>query len=77
MARLRLVREQIKAIEQQRLRKLETAAAAEKGPHAMVRLIASVIGVGVETADMLVNEILSRHLRKAIARYASAGCSLS
>lgn len=72
MARLRLVREQIKAIEQERLRNLETAAAAEKGPHAMVRLIASVIGVGVETADMLVNEILSRRLRdrKAVARYA-------
>lgn len=69
MARLRLVREQIKAIEQERLRNLETA---EKGPHAMVRLIASVIGVGVETADMLVNEILSRRLRdrKAVARYA-------
>ena len=43
-----------------------------KGPHAMVRLIARVLGVGVETADMLVNEILSRHLRdrKAVARYA-------
>nr|WP_232375884.1 IS110 family transposase [Mesorhizobium comanense] len=38
----------------------------------MVRLISSVIGVGVETADMLVNEILSRRLRdrKAVARYA-------
>jgi transposase len=72
MARLRLVREQIKAIEQERLRKLETAAAAEKGPHAMVRLISSVIGVGVETADMLVHEVLSRNLRdrKAVARYA-------
>jgi transposase len=72
MARLRLVREQIKAIEQERLCKLEAAAAAENGPHAMVRLIASVIGVGVETADMLVNEILSRQLRdrKAVARYA-------
>jgi transposase len=72
MARLRLVREQIKAIEQERLGKLEAAAAGENGPHAMVRLIASVIGVGVETADMLVNEILSRHLRdrKAVARYA-------
>jgi len=66
------VREQIKAIEQERLCKLEAAAAAKNGPHAMVRLIASVIGVGVETADMLVNEILSRHLRdrKAVARYA-------
>jgi len=38
----------------------------------MVRLIASVIGVGVETADMLVHEVLSRNLRdrKAVARYA-------
>ena len=42
------------------------------GPHAMVRLIARVIGVGIETADMLVNEILTRGLRdrKAVARYA-------
>ena len=38
----------------------------------MVRLIARVVGVGVETADMLVNEVFSRHLRdrKAVARYA-------
>ncbi|WP_245525790.1 IS110 family transposase [Mesorhizobium sp. M00.F.Ca.ET.216.01.1.1] len=38
----------------------------------MVRLIARVIGVGVETADMLVHEILSRGLRdrRAVARYA-------
>jgi transposase len=72
MTRLRVVREQIKEIEQERLRKLEPAAPAEKGPHAMVRLIARVIGIGIETADMLVNEILSRHLRdsKAVARYA-------
>jgi transposase len=72
MTRLRVVREQIKEIEQQRLRKLEAAAPAKNGPHAMVRLIARVIGIGIETADMLVNEILSRHLRdsKAVARYA-------
>jgi len=71
LARLRVVREQIRAIEQGRLRKLAAAPAAE-GPHAMIRLIARVLGVGVETADMLVNEVLSRHLRdhKAIARYA-------
>ncbi|MGA2795368.1 MAG: transposase, partial [Roseiarcus sp.] len=37
MTRLRVVREQIKEIEQERLRKLEPAAPAEKGPHAMVR----------------------------------------
>src|SRR5947199_2647826 len=38
----------------------------------MVRMLARVIGVGVETADMLVHEILSRNLRdrKAVARYA-------
>ena len=72
MTRLRIVREQIKEIEEQRLRKLKEGSPAEKGPHAMIRLIARVMGIGVETADMLVNEILSRHLRssKAVARYA-------
>jgi transposase len=46
--------------------------APKEGPHAMVRLIARVVGVGVETADMLVHEILSRNLRdqRALARYA-------
>ena len=70
LARLRVVREQIRAIEQSRQGKLATTP--EKGPHAMVRLIARVLGVGVETADMLVTEIFSRHWRdrKAIARYA-------
>ena len=71
IARLRLVREQIKEIEDRRLRTLE-AAAAPTGPQAMVRLIAQVIGIGVETADMLVHEDLSRPLRdrRALARYA-------
>jgi len=38
----------------------------------MVRLLAHVIGVGIETADMLVQEVLSRNMRdrRAIARYA-------
>jgi len=72
LARLCVVREQIRAIEQERLRKLAATPAGEKGPHVMVRLIARLLGVGVETADMLVNEIFSRHLRdrKAVARYA-------
>jgi transposase len=72
LARLRVVREQIHAIEQERLRRLAAAPAGDQGPHAMVRLIGRVLGVGVETADMLVNEILSRHLRdrRAVARYA-------
>ena len=70
MARLRFVENQIKEIEATRMQKLEQAPA--EGPHAMIRLLARVIGVGVETADMLVNEILSRNLRdqKAVARYA-------
>lgn len=70
MARLRFVMDQIKEIEEARLALLEQAT--EKGPNAMVRMLARVIGVGVETADMLVHEILSRNLRdrKAVARYA-------
>src|SRR6266478_2600007 len=70
MARLAWVREQINAIEQARLERLEQAPSS--GPHAMVRTLASIIGVGVETADMLVQEILSRNLRdrRAVARYA-------
>lgn len=38
----------------------------------MVRLLARVVGIGTETADMLVNEVLSRPLRdrRAVARYA-------
>ena len=72
LERLSLVREQIRTIEQERLRRLAAAPAAATGPHAMVRLLARVIGVGVETADMLVHEMLSRKLRdrRAVARYA-------
>src|SRR5580658_4898482 len=70
MARLAWVREQINAIEQARLERLERAPAT--GRHAMVRMLARVIGVGVETADTLVQEVLSRNLRdrRAVARYA-------
>jgi transposase len=48
MARLAWVREQINAIEQARLERLERVPAT--GRHAMVRMLARVIGVGVETA---------------------------
>lgn len=70
MVRLAMVSEQIKAIEDTRLARLEQAPPA--GPNAMVRLLASIIGVGVETADMLVQEVLARNLRdrRAVARYA-------
>jgi transposase len=70
MARLTMVRAQIEEIEQARLQALEQAP--EEGAHAMVRLLARIIGVGIETADMLVQEVLSRNLRdrRAVARYA-------
>jgi transposase len=69
MIRLAVVREQIDAIERARLVRLEQAPA--RGSHPMVRLLARVIGVGIETADMLVQEVLSRKLRdrRAVARY--------
>ena len=70
MVRRRLVSDQIRQIEDTRLERLEQAPG--DGPHAMVRLLARVIGVGIETADMLVQEVLSRNMRdrRAIARYA-------
>ena len=70
MARLRFVTEQIQQIAVTRSQRLEQAGA--KGPNAMVRLLAQVVGVGLETADMLVHEILWRNLRdrRAVARYA-------
>ena len=70
MARLRFIMDQIREIERTRLERLKQSP--EKGPHAMVRLLARVIGVGIETADMLVHEVLSRNLRdrRAVARYA-------
>jgi len=70
VARLAVVREQIEEIEQARLERLEQAP--DEGANAMVRLLARIVGVGIETADMLVREVLSRNLRdrRAVARYA-------
>jgi transposase len=70
MERRRLVRDQIRQIEDARLDRLEDAPS--DGPHAMVCLLGRVLGVGTETADMLVQEVLSRNLRdrRAVARYA-------
>src|SRR3954451_17289430 len=71
MARLHFVTEQIQQIEAARGQRLEQTDA--EGPNAMVRLLAQVVGVGLETADMLVHEVLSRNLRdrRAVARYAA------
>ena len=70
LERHNIIKRQIREIEQTRLDRLAQAPA--KGPHPMVLLLARVIGIGVETADMLVQEVLSRRLRdrRALARYA-------
>jgi transposase len=68
MARLGFVVGQIREVEDARQKRLEQQH--ETGPHAMVRLLARIVGVGVETADMLVHEVLSRPMRdrRAVAR---------
>ena len=70
LARLHFVEDQIREIEAARLERLNQAP--DERSHAMVRLLARIIGVGIETADMLVHEVLSRNLRdrRAVARYA-------
>jgi transposase len=70
MERRQLIRDQIRQIEDARLERIERAPSDR--PHAMVRLLARVIGIGIETADMLVQEVLSRTMRdrRAVARYA-------
>ena len=69
MTRARLLGDQIKELEAERLARLHQAP--EAGTHPMVLMLARVIGIGVETADMLVHEVLSRNLRdrRAVARY--------
>ena len=70
MKRRRLVKDQIRQIEDARLERIGHASG--DGSQAILRLLARVIGVGIETADMLVQEVLSRNMRdrRAVARYA-------
>ena len=68
MERFRLLKEQIQKIEVERLERINKAP--EEKAHAMIILLARVLGMGIETADMLVREALSRNLRdrRAVAR---------
>ena len=70
LERKRLVHEQILNIEKARLEQLKRAP--KVGPNLIVLLLMRVIGIGIDTADMLVKELLSRNLRdrRAVARYA-------
>src|SRR5262245_25782197 len=69
MERKQFVAEQIGQIEKARLEQLKQAP--KTGPNLMLLVLMRVIGIGIETADMLVKEILSRNLRdrRAVARY--------
>jgi transposase len=64
-----MIREQIRAIETARLQRLKDAP--RQGTHPMMQMLARIMGIGIETADMLVHEVLSRKLRdqRAVARY--------
>ena len=70
MDRLRVIKEQVKAIEQTRLQRMQRNPADRM--NAMVFLLVRIIGMGVETAEQLVREMLFRNFRdrKAVARYA-------
>ena len=67
-----MIREQIKAIERARRQRLKGAPL--KGTHPMLRMLARIMGIGIETADMLVHEVLSRKHRdqRALARAGNA-----
>src|SRR4051794_22622964 len=70
LARLAVLQTQIAEIAAAHL--LERLKHASDSAHTMIRLLARVIGTGIETAEMLVTEVLSRNLRnrRAVARYA-------
>jgi transposase len=67
--RLALVRAQIKAIEQAREQRLQQAPAQDW--NAMILFLARVVGLGIDTADTLVQEVFRRAFRdqRAVASY--------
>jgi len=69
LARLHVINDQIGEIEAARIERLRQQP--DQARHPMILLLARVIGIGIETADMLVQEVLSRKLRdrRAVARY--------
>ena len=70
LARLAFIRAQMKATERARLERIKEAP--EAGTNPMVLTLAKVVGIGIETADMLAHEVLARGLRdrRAVARLA-------
>jgi transposase len=73
LARLCFVEGQIAELEADRDRRLQAAGEPETSDtREMVSSLSRVVGVGIDTADMLVHEVLARDLRdrRAVARYA-------
>ena len=58
MARLNFVKQQIRDVETTRIERIQQTPGERH--HAMIYLLARVVGVGIETADMLVQEVISR-----------------
>jgi transposase len=69
LERLAMVRKHIKAIEEARLKRLKEKP--NHGANPLVLMLAQILGLGVETADLLVHEVLARNLRdqRAVGRY--------
>src|SRR5262245_12572574 len=69
MAGLGVVISQIRQIEEARQKRLDQQH--ETGPHTMVRLLARIAGVGVETADMVLSRPM-RNRRAVLRRFEKA-----
>jgi len=69
MERLAMVRKHIKAIEDARVKRLKEKP--DHGANPLVLMLAKIFGLGLETADLLVHEVLARNLRdhRAVGRY--------
>ena len=69
IARLSLIKQQIKEIEAERLKRLQREP--EQGMHPMLLMLARFKSIGIGTADVLAHEVFMRELRddKAIGRY--------
>jgi transposase len=69
LERYALLKKQIKAIEEMRKQRLK--AKPDHGANPLILMLAKVLGLGLETADLLVHEVLTRNLRdeRAVGRY--------
>jgi transposase len=69
LERLAVIRKQIKAIEEERKQRLKEKPT--HGTNPLVLMLAKIFGLGLETADLLVHEVLTRNLRdhRAVGRY--------